>query len=249
MKAINKLHLVALIGITLVSCDSSLDFYPEISTNETNTMNKLEYYEAEVNNWYSWLPKLMDNGNIQGLAARDGDSDFGTGMSGAISASKMTQPESSGRYNEYYSHLRSINYIEYYAENYYEGNISDLDEYMAQARFFRAYQSWLFFRDFGPGTIVKRVLEPSYEEVNAPRASRDEFVDFMIDDLREALAYGLPKESAIRNGAKEGRITEGAAYALLGRICLFEGTWQKYHTEMDSYPAENNPTNSGSREQ
>lgn len=249
MKAIKTISIFAFGAMWLTSCDSSLEFYPEISTNETNTMNKITYYEAEVNNWYGWLPKLMDSGNIQGLAARDGDSDFGTGMSGAISASKMSQPEKNGRYNDYYAHVRSINFIEYYAERYYEGDMSDLDEYLAQARFFRAYESWLFFRDFGPGTIVKRVLEPSYEEVMAPRASRDEFVDFMINDLKEALAYGLPKESDIRNGAKEGRITTGAANALLGRICLFEGTWQKYHSEMDSYPAENNPTTAASREE
>ena len=249
MKTIKYISALALASLMLTGCDDGLEFYPEISTNETNTMDKLEYYEAEVNNWYGWLPKLMNNGNIEGLADRDGDSDFGTGMSGSVSASKMSQPESSGRYNDYYKHLRSINYIEYYADNFYKGNRKDLDEYMAQARFFRAYESWLFFRDFGPGTIVRRVLDPSSPEVMAPRASRDEFVDFMISDLQEALEYGLPKESDIRNGAKKGRITSGAANALLGRICLFEGTWQKYHTEMDSYEAKNNPTNAGSREE
>lgn len=82
----------------------------------------------------------------------------------------------------------------------------------------------------------------------APRATRDEFVDFMIEDLQNAINSGkLPKEADIRNSAKEGRITISAANALLGRICLFEGTWQKYHTEMDSYPAENNPTTAASR--
>ncbi len=240
------MSLLATLAFT--ACDDVLDFYPEITTNEANTMDQIEFYALEVNNWYSWFPKLMDNGNIQGLAARDGDSDFGTGMSGDISASKMTQPESNGRYNQYYSHLRSINYLEYYANKYYEGDQSDLDEYRAQARFFRAYESWLFFRDFGPGTIVKEVLDPSSDEVTGSRATRDEFVDFMIEDLQWAINSGLlPVESKIRKSADEGRITISAANALLGRICLFEGTWQKYHTEMDSYPEDNNPTTASSR--
>lgn len=248
MKTIKLLTLIAFMAVSLSGCDDALDFYPEISTNESNTMDKIGYYEAEVNNWYGWLPKLMNAGQIQGLADRDGDSDFGTGMSGDISASKMSQPESNGRYNEYYKQVRSINYLEFYAKEYYQGNQSDLDEYRAQARFFRAYVSWLFFRDFGPGTIVKSVLDPTSPEVTAPRATRDEFVDFMIDDLNWAINSGLlPKEVDIRNSSKEGRITVGAAYALLGRICLFEGTWQKYHTEMDSYPAANNPTTASSR--
>ena len=229
MKNIFKTLAIASIGaIGLTGCDDALDFYPEISTNESNTMDKIEYYEAEVNNWYGWLPKLMNNGNIEGLAARDGDCDFGTGMSGAISASKMSQPETNGRYTDYYKHLRSINYLDYYAEKYWKGDQKDLDPYRAQARFFRAYESWLFFRDFGPGTIVKRVLDPSDDEVMAPRNTRDEFVDFIIEDLEAAIEYGLPKEADIRSTAQEGRITTGAAYALLGRVCLFEGTWQKY---------------------
>lgn len=248
MKNIFKTIAIASIGaIGLTGCDDTLDFYPEISTNESNTMDKIESYEAEVNNWYGWLPKLMNNGNIEGLAARDGDCDFGTGRSGAISASKMSQPETSGRYTDYYKHIRSINYLDYYAEKYWKGDQKDLDPYRAQARFFRAYESWLFFRDFGPGTIVKRVLDPSSDEVMAPRNTRDEFVDFIIEDLEAALEYGLPKEADIRGSEKEGRITTGAAYALLGRVCLFEGTWQKYHTEMDQYPAANNPTTSGKR--
>ena len=248
MNTIKTLAMALFAIVTLTGCDDMLDFYPEISTNEANAMDKLGYYDAEVNNWYGWLPKLMDAGQIQGLCARDGDSDICTGLSGAISASKMTQPESSGRYNEYYKQLRSLNYLEYYASHYYKGEQSDLDSHRAQARFFRAYVSWLFFRDFGPGTIVRDVLDPSSPEVMGPRASRDEFVDFMIEDLQWAISSGkLPKESDIRNTADEGRITISAAHALLGRICLFEGTWQKYHTEMDSYQAANNPTTADSR--
>ena len=248
MKTIKTLTFAAIAALSLTGCDDALDFYPEITTNEANTMDKISYYDAEVNNWYGWLPKLMDSGKIQGLAARDGDSDFGTGMSGDISASKMSQPEKNDRYTEYYKYMRSVNYLEYYAKQYYKGDQTDLDGHRAQARFFRAYESWIFFRDFGPGTIVREVLDPSSPEVMAPRATRDEFVDFMIEDLQWAIASGkLPKESAIRNSADEGRITVGAANALLGRICLFEGTWQKYHTEMDTYPAKNNPTTAASR--
>ena len=248
MKTIKILTLAALASIALTGCDDALDFYPEITTNESNTMDKIAYYDAEVNNWYSWLPKLMDSGDIQGLAARDGDCDFSTGMSGAISASKMSQPESNRRYTKYYEYVRSFNYLDYYAAKYYNGNQSDLDWHRAQARFFRAYQSWIFFRDFGPGTIVKGVLDPSSPEVMQARNTRDEFVDFMIEDLEWSIASGkLPKEADIRRPANEGRITAGAANALLGHICLFEGTWQKYHTEMDNYPEANNPTTAASR--
>ncbi len=115
MKAFKIMGVSALAALALTGCNDSLDFYPQITTNESNTMDKLEYYNAEVNNWYTWLPKLMDAGDVQGLASRDGDCDFGTGMSGAISASKMSQPEKNNYYNKYYERVRSINYLEYYA--------------------------------------------------------------------------------------------------------------------------------------
>lgn len=58
MKTIKTLTLAAFATFALTGCDDALDFYPEITTNEANTMDKIGYYDAEVNNWYSWLRNL-----------------------------------------------------------------------------------------------------------------------------------------------------------------------------------------------
>lgn len=221
--------------VTFTSCDDMLDFYPELSRNDANTWTSASAFEKEANNYYTWLPSIQDRGNIEGIAYRDAYTDLVATIGNTISTSTYTQKDTENKYTDYYKHIRSINYLFKNADEYYPGNKSDLAQYIAEAHFFRAYESFIFFRDFGPGTIVKTVVDPTAGEVTAPRASRDEFVDFMIEDLEAAINSGaMPAQKNIRGTNDDGRMTVGAANALLARICLFEGTWQKYHTEMDS---------------
>jgi len=49
-------------------------------------------------------------------------------------------------------------------------------------------------------------------------------IDQVIKDLKEA-AEDLPETVS-----EAGRLTKYAAYAMLSRVALFEGTWQKFHT-------------------
>lgn len=249
MKKMNLYKIAAGAALLLfASCDDVLDFYPEYSYNDGNSWNTAADIEKEANNYYTWLPYIQGRSDIEGIGDRDFAADLMYPNGNTVSNSTYTQKSSEKRYDNYYKHLRSINYLFRNVDEYYKGSREDIQQYMAEAYFFRAYESWIFFRDFGPGTIVKRVLDTDDGEVKGPRATRDAFVDWMISDLETAIeTEALPTQSAIRGGATDGRITLGAAQALLAHICLFEGTWQKYHVEMDEYPAENNPTTAAGR--
>ena len=234
MKKIKFNILFIALITTLVSCDGILEFYPELDRNDYNTWTTPESFAKGANNFYTWLPYIQDKGSIEGIASRDSKADLIAGKGNTISNSTYSQKSSEAVYTNYYSHLRNINYLFKNAEEVYPGAQEDLAQYIAEAHFFRANESFLFFRDFGPGTIVKKVVDTNSGEVTDARASRNDFVDFMIEDLEAAINSGaLPTQSAIRGTKTDGRITSGAANALLARICLFEGTWQKYHTEMD----------------
>lgn len=230
-----KFNILFIVWVAvLVSCDDMLDFYPELDRNDYNTWTTPEAFAKGANNFYTWLPYIQDRGGIEGIAGRDGKADLVAGKGNTISNSTYSQKSSEAVYTNYYSHLRSINYLLKNAEEVYLGAQEDLAQYVAEAHFFRAYESFIFFRDFGPGTIVKKVLDANSIEVTGSRASRNDFVDFMIEDLEAAINGGaLPTQSTIRGTETDGRVTSGAANALLARICLFEGTWQKYHNEMD----------------
>ncbi len=223
MKKLN-LYIVTLLALLfLSSCDDLLNYSPELQFTDENVWTNAEAFAQGANNFYTFLPKIMDDN----FANRDNFSDLRL-VQNAVSNSTYTVPETDDNYNSYYSRLRNINYLFQNAEKYSKPN--EIKQYVAEAYFFRAYISFLFFRDFGPGTIVKKVLNPSSDEVMAARATREEFANFIIEDLEAAISSGaLPKQSAINGGATNGRITIGAAYALLSRVCLFEGTWQKYH--------------------
>ncbi|WP_198175142.1 RagB/SusD family nutrient uptake outer membrane protein [Spirosoma telluris] len=64
-------------------------------------------------------------------------------------------------------------------------------------------------------------------ELQAPRNTRDEVVDFIVKDLNEAIAT-LPAKTAQNVSTEQGRINKEVAQSFLGRVTLYEGTWQKF---------------------
>lgn len=211
------------------SCDAMLDREPETSRTEASTFEDPEDFRLAVNYCYNWLPSLFDD--QVGIIQRDLDADIATQASSRmsdISDSSYGTSTTDSRYSSYFTRIRAINQI--FANQNRVSDKSLISRYLAEASFFRAYLSFLMFVDYGPLTIVKGVTDVDSPELYAARASRDDFADFIIEDLRTALAMeSLPRESEIRGTSEEGRITVGAVNALLSRVCLFEATWQKYH--------------------
>lgn len=211
------------------ACDSLLDKEPETQRTESVTFYNANDFMLAANYLYSWIPELYTDG--VGIISRDYDSDIACEASGnmsAISESSNGTSTTDSRYSNYYAHVRAIN--ELFANEYKIEDKSTINQYLAEAHFFRAYYSFLMFMDYGPLTIVRGVMDTDSSELYASRSSRDEFADFIIEDLTFAISLNaLPKESELRNTSGEGRITTGAVLALLARVCLFEASWQKYH--------------------
>lgn len=89
-----------------------------------------------------------------------------------------------------------------------------------QMRFIRAYAYWSLIRHFGPVPLIPEHgldVNLSYEELSLPRASLDEIVAFIDQDLVVA-ARSLPMVRTVNN---MGRPTRGAALALRARILLW----------------------------
>ena len=225
----NILLLFSMLLFGMTACDSLLDKEPETSRTESVTFNNANDFMLAANYLYSWLPELYTDG--VGLIDRDYDADIACEASGtmsAISESSNGTSTTDSRYSNYYAHIRAIN--ELFANEYKIAEKSTINQYLAEAHFFRAYYSFMMFMDYGPLTIIKDVMDTNSPELYAARNSRDEFANFIIQDLTEAIELqALPKEAELRNTSGEGRITIGAAQALLARVCLFEATWQKYH--------------------
>jgi hypothetical protein len=112
--------------------------------------------------------------------------------------------------------------------NYYNGKIpaATADKYAAEARLFRGW----FYADkvskFGDAPWVDKELTTESEELYAARTPRVEVMQRVLEDLNFAVAK-LPADW--KDGNAPGRLNRWAALLVKSRVCLFEGTWRKYH--------------------
>lgn len=102
------------------------------------------------------------------------------------------------------------------------------EQYLGEAYFLRALNYFFLARQYGRMPIVDHVL--NYEEYYSPRATMDETWQFVIDDLTEA-AKRLPKKNEYAEEDK-GRATQGAAYAMMGKVYMY---WGKYQEAYDTF--------------
>ena len=87
--------------------------------------------------------------------------------------------------------------------------------YKAQAQWLRAYYHFELFRHFGPIPVVNQSLTP--EDMSLERGTLSEVMQQIVTDCEEALPH-LP---LLPPSGQEGRVTQGAAYALMGKAYLY----------------------------
>lgn len=208
-----------LFSTTPYGCKSALDLEPKDAVQDTNFYRKPNDFKLAANTFYNYL-RSFSNGNGDGHAGSDLGADRG-----AIARGTNTIVSNDNNYNDAYKWIRNINYLLAKANGY--PNPAELKQYVAEAKFFRAYVYFdKLFTSYGGVILVKDVLSTTSPELTAARNTREETIDFIIADL-EAAIPDLPLEGSIGD-ADKGRISKQAAQAFLGRVCLYEGTWQKY---------------------
>lgn len=239
-----------LIGVLLMaSCNNDfLERYPldEIS-NETfwNTENDLAVY----NNSLYHLAAVDDN-NVPILMGHDDGfesqkfgiwyvDEFTDNIAPRhsrhtnfqqIRAGKHNVPSTSAGDNQWFGYkgwnfLRAVNVG---LDNYSRASIAQevIDKYAGEARLFRGW----FYADkvskFGAVPWVDHELGVESEELYAARTPREEVMTNVLQDLNFACEK-LPADWG--DGAGPGRLNRWAALLVKSRVCLFEGTWRKYH--------------------
>ena len=100
------------------------------------------------------------------------------------------------------------------------------NEYIAVAKFFRAFFYFEKIKHFGDVPWYDKELGSADEDLYKARDSRELVMQNMIADIDEAINV-LPAKAKQDNVPY--RVTRGAALALKARFCLYEGTYRKYH--------------------
>ncbi|UZR98042.1 RagB/SusD family nutrient uptake outer membrane protein [Chondrinema litorale] len=113
-------------------------------------------------------------------------------------------------------------------ENYGNANIAEetINKYAAEARLFRGWFYGEKVEKFGAVPWVEKELNIDSEELYAARTPREEAMNNILADLTFA-TENLPDDWS--DGNAPGRLNRWCALLVKSRICLFEGTWRKYH--------------------
>jgi starch-binding outer membrane protein, SusD/RagB family len=221
-----------IVGLSLIllmapmSCKDALDLEPLSSISDATYWKQPLEFKLAANKFYNYL-RSFDNNNSAGGSR--GTTDLGPDK-GAYARGTNTTLVTDDNYSNAYRWIRDTNYLLAKAKEY--PNPDQIKNYVAEAKFFRAY---IYFdkllTSYGGVILVKEPLttQSTDAELQGTRATRDETIDFIVQDLEEAIA-DLPLESAIQ-AADKGRVSKQAAQAFLGRVALYEGTWLKFRNE------------------
>lgn len=181
-------------------------------------------YMKEVNQLYN---------TTETFGTKDSDSDIAYELGeNTTSNGTLSAPNSDGDWNSAFADLRQSNTIIEKSKSY-AGNFEEIERYVAEARFFRAYSHWRLMRKFNEVPIVTTVLGIDSPELFGKRSPQAEVENFILSELEE-IYDKLPLQSEL-SADERGRVTQGTALALKARVALFAGTWAKYHQHRTDY--------------
>lgn len=213
---LNYLWFLALI-LSITACEK-LDQEPQSTTSKPAVFGSENGLQLYTNSFYSMLP-----GNSTSL---DAMSDYLAvkSVSNFIQEGVFAPNLSSGWS---WGDLRNINY---FIANNVDPKLSPevRKNYTALARFFRAYFYFEKVKRFGDVPWINKPLAVNDPALYAGRDSRTLVMDSVLADLDYAIT-----NLRINNESSRSTITKDVANALKSRICLFEGTFRKYHTQLN----------------
>lgn len=232
MKKIFFLYGVLLVGVT-TSCEKFLTREPENEIGSINFMTK----EADL--------ELYANGFIQRhmpseetLAWGDQYSDItATRTSTAFLIRDTWTPDLQGGWSGgssgTWSELRNVNY---FLDNLPKARANVSDEvyrhYEGVGRFWRAYFYYGMVQTFGDVPWYDKALEVDEEELlKKPRDSREYVMQKVLEDLNFAAENCSTDPRYVMSSTV---INKWVALAFKSRVCLFEGTYRKYHPKNPS---------------
>lgn len=217
-----KIVLYLLLPLALASLNACKDFL------EIEPVDKLvpgSFFETEkdlelyTNSFYQ---RMVPGGLAVVQADEMGDYTSKNQSPPFIAGSYTSVNESSWSWSD----LRNVNYFLMHFNN------PDIpqearDHYEGIARFFRAYFYYEKVKRYGDVPWYAQALTTEDEALYKPRDPREMVMDSVLADLDFAVEHIRDEKD---NTASV--VSRQVALAFKSRVCLFEGTFRKYHTEL-----------------
>lgn len=225
MKKIYLIGTLAAASLTLASCNDFLNDnrYPlsqqtvnsEFWSNTVNVQN-------QINTFYNDYAGYGNRSSTDGSFYFSWLSDDQCGRKAFVDWKFTAVPPSSGSWTAPYEEVRRANYV---IEGVEGSNLTDAEKanYIAQARMHRARSFFDLVRRYGDVPLVKTVLDPTDDAaLFGPRTPRNEVMDFVLEDIDYAVNNIATKSS-------KTTFSSDLAQAIKVEICLFEGSYARYH--------------------
>lgn len=227
MKTIKYL-LILCVFFTFYSCDNGLMKFPLDRPSDSNFLSSQAEMEMAIQGAYSTLKttqsynyptsllleNLSDNGWERAdqvwMVVSSGQHDSNSGLASSL-------------WSQYYTGIGRCNFI---IENMVRGkeNVKPevYDRILAEAKFIRAFHYFWLTESFGDVPFPTKPIT-NLNETQMSKTGKEEIVDFLLNDLKEAASI-LPVTISEK---EQGRASKGAALTLSAKIALHNQRWQE----------------------
>jgi hypothetical protein len=236
-----KLKLVFVLAIfSSLSCGKDFLTEPPRKVTVFDLLNSPDGAErmigAVYNQLYSWEVHSFSWNGVSSITSDDADkgSDPGDAGTDKNELDNWTFSASAISFNEIWTgNFTGIGRAAHALQDIPNTIVSaaDKDRYMAEAKMLRAYFYFNLVRTFGGVPKIDKVLETAVEiEAASVKKSEAEIYAFIESDLNEA----IPKLPATISPAEYGRVSKGAAQALLAKVSLYQKKWTQAKSMADA---------------
>ncbi|MGL5619220.1 MAG: RagB/SusD family nutrient uptake outer membrane protein [Tannerellaceae bacterium] len=208
-----------LLSLSLTSCnDSFMERYPETDITDKVFFQNVKDLELYTNGLYSILGSSY-NDVVSDNVMYVEDAGIFKMMRGE------TTPETVGLW-EGWDKVRNVNFMLEHVGTVV-GDQPKIDHYVGLARMFRAIQYYGMVKKYSDLPWYSRTIQTTDEDLlYKTQDPRTLVVDSIMADLQFAVDH-------IEDGASKTRVTLWSALMSQARIALYEGTFRKYHDELN----------------
>ena len=243
MKNLHKIFFLFLTATSFLSCGKKfLEEKPRTVTLQDllkSTDGAERMIAAVYNKLYDFGEHSFSWIGITSITSDDADKGSDIGDSGADKdqLDNWTFTSSAISFSEIWlNNFQGIGRATYALKYLPDMNVPDKDRYIGEAKMLRAYFYWNLVRAFGGVPIITKVLESETEIESATnRASAAEVYAYIESDLTDAIT----KLPLVVPPAENGRVSKGAAEALLAKVYLYEKKWGQAKAMCDAVISSN----------
>ena len=231
-------HLSVAMFLVLLSCsDNFVVVSPEYSIDSENYFNSEEDYYNALVAAYDLLQTTYLNA-ILGEIASDNTLCGGENPTDVIGWQQVDDmihtPVNSNLHSLWSWMFAGVQRTNYFMEYKDKLDFEGKDEMVGEIRFLRAYYNFELVKWFGPIPIKPDQRFTLGDAENIPRSPVSDVYAYIEDDLVYAASV-LPEVQE-----QVGRVTKGAAQALLGKAYLYQEKFSDAATVLDSLIADGN---------